>query len=106
MASRIHGCLPYQHFPRNLLFFCIFAIRDGHPYYQPFSRAMTSENTHHENDTLSMEDNDRPLPPHERYGHTKEKVLKFRDGTRKFTWNGLEIRHIGRYGGLKWQKLV
>jgi hypothetical protein len=45
-----------------------------------------------------MEDNDHPLPPHERHGHTKEKFLKFRDGTRKFTWNGLEIPHIGRYG--------
>jgi hypothetical protein len=53
-----------------------------------------------------MEDNDRPLPPHEQYGHTKERFLKFRDGTHKFTWNGLEILHIGRYGGLIWQNWV
>jgi hypothetical protein len=25
-----------------------------------------------------------------------------RDGTCKFTWNGKEIPHIGRYGGLIW----
>jgi hypothetical protein len=47
-----------------------------------------------------------PSPLHERYGHTKEKIILkvFRDGTCKFTWNGNKIPHIGRYGGHKWQK--
>ena len=29
-------------------------------------------------------------------------ILKIRVGTRKFTWNSMEIPHIGRYGGLIW----
>ena len=29
-------------------------------------------------------------------------ILKIRVGTRKFTWNGMGIPHIGRYGGLIW----
>src|SRR3989337_1619722 len=53
-------------------FFCIFAIWDGHPYYQPFSRAMTSENTHRENDTLSMGRLQAP-PSASRAGTQKEK---------------------------------
>ena len=32
-------------------------------------------------------------------------ILKFRVGTRKFTWNGIEIPHIGRNSGLICQKL-
>ena len=32
-------------------------------------------------------------------------ILKIRVGTRKFTWNGMEIPHIGRYGGLIWHNL-
>ena len=30
-------------------------------------------------------------------------ILKIRVGTWKFTWNGMEIPHIGRYGELIWQ---
>ena len=44
-----------------------------------------------------------PLPLDEWYGHKKRKsILKIRVGTYKFTWNGMEIPHIGRYGGLIW----
>ena len=32
-------------------------------------------------------------------------ILKFRVGTRKFTWNGMAIPHMGRYSGLIWHKL-
>ena len=32
-------------------------------------------------------------------------ILKIRVGTRKFTWNNIEIPHIGRYSGLIWQNL-
>jgi hypothetical protein len=39
-------------------------------------------------------------------GIQKRIILKFRDGTRKFTWKGLEIPYIGRYGGLIWQNQV
>ena len=50
-----------------------------------------------------MENIGRPLPLHEQYGHTKRKfILKIRVGTYKFTWNGMEIPHIGRYGALIW----
>ena len=43
------------------------------------------------------------LPPHERHGHTKWKfILKIRVGRCKFTWDDMEIPHIGRYGGLIW----
>ena len=50
-----------------------------------------------------MENIGHPLPLHERYGHTKQKlILKIRVGTYKFTWNDMEIPHIGRYGGLIW----
>ena len=50
-----------------------------------------------------MENTGHPLPLHERYGHTKRKfILKIRVGTDKFTWNDMEIQHIGRYGGLIW----
>ena len=53
-----------------------------------------------------MENIGHPLPLHERYGHTKRKIiLKIRVGTRKFTWNGMGIPHIGRYGGLIWHNL-
>jgi hypothetical protein len=34
-----------------------------------------------------------------------EIILKIRVGTHKFTWNGMEIPHIGRYGGLIWHNL-
>jgi hypothetical protein len=33
-------------------------------------------------------------------------ILKIRVGTRKFTWNSIEIPHIGRYSGLIWQNWV
>ena len=50
-----------------------------------------------------MENIGHPLPLHVRYGHTKRNfILKIRVGTYKFTWNGMEIPHIGRYGGLIW----
>ena len=50
-----------------------------------------------------MENIGHPLPLHERYGHTKRKlILKIRVGTYKFIWNDMEILHIGRYGGLIW----
>ena len=50
-----------------------------------------------------MENIVHPLPLHEWYGHTKRKfILKIRVGTYKFTWNGMEIPRIGRYGGLIW----
>ena len=53
-----------------------------------------------------MENIGHSLPHHERYRHTKQKlILKIRVGTRKFTWNGMEIPHIGRYGGLIWHNL-
>ena len=53
-----------------------------------------------------MENIGHPLPLHKRYGHTKQKIiLKIRVGTRKFTWNGIEIPHIGRYSGLIWYNL-
>ena len=53
-----------------------------------------------------MKDIDHPLSLHERYGHTKQKIIfKIRVGTCKFTWNGMEIPHIGRYGGLIWHNL-
>ena len=32
-------------------------------------------------------------------------ILKIRVGTRKFTWNDMEIPHIGRYGGFIWHNL-
>jgi hypothetical protein len=32
-------------------------------------------------------------------------ILKIRVGTCKFTWNGIEILHIGRYSGLIWHNL-
>ena len=35
----------------------------------------------------------------------KKIILKIRVGTRKFTWNGIEIPHIGRYSGLIWHNL-
>ena len=54
-------------------------------------------NTHRENDTLSMENNDHPCRLMSGTGTQKRSILKFRDGTHKFTWNGLEIPHIGRY---------
>jgi hypothetical protein len=45
-----------------------------------------------------MENIGHPLPLHERYGHTKRKlILKIRVGTYKSTWNGMKIPHIGRY---------
>ena len=50
-----------------------------------------------------MEDTGHPLLIHERYGHTKQKfILNIRVGTCKFTWNDVEISHIGMYGGLIW----
>ena len=53
-----------------------------------------------------MENNGHPLPLHERYRHTKRKIiLKIRVGARKFTWNGIEMPHIGRYSGLIWHNL-
>ena len=61
-------------------------------------------NTHHENNTSSMENISHPSPPRERYKHTKEKfILKIRDGTYKFVYNRKRITHIGRYGRLMWQ---
>jgi hypothetical protein len=39
-------------------------------------------------------------------GTQNEKIiLKIRVGTRKFTWNGMAIPHIGRYSGLIWHNL-
>ena len=50
-----------------------------------------------------MQNIGHPVPLHERYGHTKWKfILNIRVGTYKFTWNSMEITHIGRYGGLIW----
>ena len=110
MAKRIHGCLPYQHFPRNLLFDNIkkirFSLRDWASLIPlMYSRAMTSEYTlilriRH----LAWKNISHPLLFHEWYEHTKEKfILKIRDGTYKFAQNGTKIPHIGRYGGLMWQ---
>jgi hypothetical protein len=51
-----------------------------------------------------MENIGHPSPPRERYEQTKEKfILKIRDGTYKFSYNGKRIPHIGRYSGLMWQ---
>ena len=50
-----------------------------------------------------MENISHPSPFRERNKHTKKKIiLKIRVGTYKFTWNGMEIPHISRYGGLIW----
>ena len=39
-----------------------------------------------------------------KYISTQEKfILKFRDGTFKFAYNGKIIPHIGRYSGLMWK---
>ena len=51
-----------------------------------------------------MENIRHPSPFRERNKHTKEKfILKIRDGTYKFAYNGKRIPHIGRYGGLIWK---
>ena len=50
-----------------------------------------------------MENIGHPLPLHEWYGHTIRRFISnTRVGTYKFTWNDMEIPHIGRYGGLIW----
>ena len=74
MASRIHGCLSYQYFPRNLLFFVFLQFGTGipitnHSLVQLQARTLIIRMTH-----LAWEDNQHPLLPHERYGHTKREV--------------------------------
>ena len=103
MARQILGCPPYQQ-QSGGVFIIIIAIFDhgtGHPNYWPLLCKDEWINTHHENNSLSMEDTDHPLSLHEWSRHTKKMFIwNFRGGRCKFTWNGGVIPHIGRYGGI------
>jgi hypothetical protein len=70
MASRILGCPPYQQQFGRVLFhyyilILIFIIGLGIPITSHFLVNDKRMNTHHENNSPSMEDTDRPLSLHE-----------------------------------------
>jgi hypothetical protein len=103
MASRILGCPPYNRLSGGVCFIIKFSfwLQDWASQLSPLSCNDKWINTNHENNPLSMEDTDHPLPLHERYRHTKQMLIwMIRGGTCKFTWNDRVIPHIGRYSGL------